>query len=120
MFIAVPLTLALALTLQGQPPEPKASDPDDPTAPLFRAIALRDVNEVRRTLSMGADVNATNPEGVTPLMRAAMDGEVDIVQALLAARGANVNIQSESGESALFQAALYGRGDVVKLLLAKG
>ena len=105
MLLAVPITLALALTLQGQQPDRKASDPDDPTAPLFRAIALRDVNEVRRTLSTGADVNATNPEGVTPLMRAAMDGEVEIVQTLLAAGGAKVNVQSESGETALLRAA---------------
>jgi ankyrin repeat protein len=120
MLLVIPITLALALTLQGQQPEPKASDPDDPTAPLFRAIALRDVNEVRRTLSTGADVNATNPEGVTPLMRAAMDGEVEIVETLLAAGGANVNVQSESGETALLRAALYGRAEIVKLLVARG
>src|ERR1700722_881740 len=112
MFSVVHIALALALSFQGQPPEPKAPDRDDPTAPLFRAIALRDVNEVRRTLSMGADVNAANPEGVTPLMRAAMDGEADIVQALLAAGGMNVNAQSDSGETALFHAALYGRSEV--------
>ncbi|HWW88487.1 MAG TPA: ankyrin repeat domain-containing protein, partial [Vicinamibacterales bacterium] len=119
MFNVLQIALALALSFQGQQSEPKATDRDDPTEPLFHAIAARDVNEVRRTLSTGADVNAANPEGVTPLMRAAMDGEADIVQTLLAAGGMNVNAQSESGETALFHAALYGRSEVVKLLIAK-
>jgi hypothetical protein len=53
------------------------------------------------------------------LVRAAGDGDVSRVKALLAA-GTNVNIAAEAGETALMRASAGGRLEVVKLLLDAG
>jgi hypothetical protein len=53
------------------------------------------------------------------LVRAAGDGDVSRVKALLAA-GANVNTAAEAGETALMRASAGGRLEVVKLLLDAG
>lgn len=56
---------------------------------------------------------------ITPLMKAAWEGDEAIVQLLLAA-GANINAKSTDGqETALMSAVTRGHVPVVKLLLAK-
>ena len=76
-------------------------------------------------LSKGADVNAREKNGATPLIIAAMGGKVEIdgqagVVALLLAHKADINAKSANGMTALHVAALIGHADVVRLLLAKG
>jgi hypothetical protein len=66
----------------------------------------------------GADFNAANQFGVTPLMYAVLTGPGQ-VKTLLAA-GANVNAADDNGRTPLMLAAYEGKLDVVKLLAQAG
>lgn len=67
----------------------------------------------------GADVNAKDKKGRTPLIAAASTGQLDIVQLLLD-KGAEVNAQSKDGATALHAAVLFGHKEIVATLLAVG
>jgi ankyrin repeat protein len=66
-----------------------------------------------------AGVNATDNYGITPLMRAALDGRTQDVRWLLN-KGANVNARDKDSETALMAAAYSGHGEVVNMLIRKG
>lgn len=68
-------------------------------------------------LAHGADVNAKNRLGETPLLEAA--GCTAVVELLLA-HGADVNIKDNDGQTPLLAAAARGAMETVKLLLAHG
>jgi ankyrin repeat protein len=67
----------------------------------------------------GANVNAANDIGATPLWAASVHGSAAVVKRLLDA-GANPNAALVSGETPLMAAARAGRTDAVQALLAKG
>src|SRR6185436_16395775 len=82
------------------------------------AIAAREgqagaVAELRKG---GADIEAVNPQGLTPLMLAAREGQDEVVRVLLDS-GARINAVDREGLSALHQAAKEGHAGTVKLLL---
>jgi len=60
--------------------------------PLLTAAEHGNVHAVRLLVSLGAAVNATDHEGVTPLHRAAHAGSIETIDALLAA-GADVDVR---------------------------
>ncbi|GCB25504.1 ankyrin-1 [Aspergillus awamori] len=62
------------------------------------------------------NVNAVH-DGNTPLLYAASDGSIKVVDALLASRQIQVNWRNAKGHSALWRAARYGYTDIVKRLL---
>ena len=68
---------------------------------LYGACFNGQAREVRRLLSGGADVNAADEQGSTPLMAASQNGHVEIVDMVLAAE-ANVNAASDKGSTALY------------------
>ena len=70
-------------------------------------------------LDKGADVDAYNWSGVTPLMYAARMGKILLLEMLLS-RGANPNAEDDAGVSVLAGAALFGQNDSVSALLAFG
>jgi hypothetical protein len=71
-------------------------------------------------LEAGADPKAYDGEGLTPLMRAAIGGNLLVVENLLRHNCA-VNAKSlPHGTSALYIAAAYGQLEVIKLLLRHG
>ena len=85
---------------------------------FIKAAKRGDLSEVKRLLTMGSDVNATDKDGTTALMLAAEASEENcraIVEVLLA-HGANVNAKDKNGQTALSLASKAGPKKVVELL----
>lgn len=66
-------------------------------------------------LNNGADINATNNEGNTPLHDASDNGLLDIV-GLLLERGAKSNLQNNNGKTPLDLAGSRGHYEILKIL----
>ena len=94
-----------------------AADPAPSGTALFEAIRAGDSAAVQKLLKDGADLNARNNIGDTPLMAAALYADADVLELLLKA-GADVNATNKAGATALLRAATFE--DKVRLLVAKG
>ena len=86
---------------------------------LVAAAAEDGLNLARRILRLGIDVNASEREGITALMEAAMGNPNPEMVKFLLTSGARSDMVSKYGASALFYAAQYNNSEVVKLLLAE-
>lgn len=85
---------------------------------LHHAVVFGSLGEVRALLDKGADANAANLDGVTPLVWGVRDYAI---AALLVARGANVNAVTDGGATPLIAAAGGARSaGVVRLLISHG
>ena len=62
---------------------------------LFDAIGIYDYDKVENALNNGANVNALNNDGDTPLIRAINSGEYDVIELLLE-NGADVTNEEQS------------------------
>jgi uncharacterized protein len=91
----------------------------DGTTALHRAVERDDLPAATALLKAGADANAANRYGVTPLSLACTNGDGAMVSQLLKA-GADPNAAIPGGETPLMTAARTGRLDAVKALLAAG
>lgn len=94
------------------------------TEQLLEAVKAGDAARTSELLAGGADANARDAYGATPLMNAAHSGNAEMVEALLAA-GAEVDAKDELGWTALMKAcynADLNRGfpDIVRRLIAAG
>lgn len=91
-----------------------------PAAPLADAAERGDVLAVRDLLQQHADVNAAQPDGMTALHWAALNGHAKLVDVLVAAK-AKVDPVTRLGDyTPLHLAAERGHGAVVTRLLAAG
>ena len=88
-------------------------------ATLHDASLAGDIEQAKTLAAAGADVNAPNAEGLTPLHEAAIHGHAGVVEALVAA-GADVNAPNAKGGTPLHEAAIHGHADVVEALAAAG
>lgn len=86
---------------------------------LTDAIRANDRQETMRLIAGGADVNAADSLGTTPLMWAARYGDVTVVDRLIRA-GANVTAENVFGVTPMSEAALIGSEPVIARLLAAG
>lgn len=85
---------------------------DPKLTPLMRAAEKQDASAVRELLAQGADVNARDSSGKTPLIHACVNGKISpVIIATLLAAGADVNASDSSGMTALHAAALVAWGD---------
>ena len=86
---------------------------------LIKAVERGDTIEVKRLLEAGADVNAKNEFGSTPLHWACVYGRLEIARLLLE-HGANVNASQQRGGTPLDLACLYQETSIVRLFLEAG
>lgn len=107
---------AEATAKQGQEPCDPSEFLDRDSPPLFSA---RTLEAAQRLLVEGADVDARDERGATPLHRAAANGNAEVAEFLLD-HGAHVNSRTMSNETPLHEAANNGQPEVVRVLLAHG
>jgi ankyrin repeat protein len=86
---------------------------------LLEAADREDMREVRSLVAEGADVNAANRFGVTPLSLACRDGNGEMVELLLNA-GADAKGKLKGRETVLMTASRTGSLECVKLLVDHG
>ncbi|GLC49139.1 hypothetical protein PLESTB_000186600 [Pleodorina starrii] len=103
---------------------PPSRPPGVPQGPLqglssTDSSLIADTSHVQQLISHGADVNAPDNNGWTPLHTAAYHGQEEIVRILLAAN-ANVNARNKSEETPLHLAAKWPQDRVVEALLSGG
>ncbi len=93
----------------------------DGSTMLTEASNDNDIWSLKFLLRMGADVNATDANGVTALMYAAMNGCTDAAEILLSVPGIELEKKEPfSGATALHFAASYGFTDMCALLVKAG
>ncbi len=90
--------------------------------PLIKAIYDGKLDEARRLLASGADINEANDQGITALMQAAegtayMPNSTPAV-AMLLDKGAAVDAVDLKGRTALFLATMEGKDEAMALLIA--
>src|SRR6202035_2458549 len=83
---------------------------------LFAAILREDWTIARRLLCAGASADLADNAGVTPLMLAAMHGDLELVRALTG-HVTDVAARDGAGHSALYYAVTAQKIEVVDLLL---
>jgi len=104
--------------------DPEYAGNTDPVAqngdtPLSLATVQGHLEIVRFLAGRGADVSATNSEGVAPLHRAAQVGFDTVVQLLLEL-GADLEVVESNGMKPIHLAALHGHRRIVELLIEAG
>ena len=105
-------------------PVAEATQPEPPTAKapdisIWVAAKAGEIEAVKQHLAAGADVDAKDKYGRTPLHLSPASGHKEIAE-LLIARGADVNAKNKYGLTPLHFAAGYGRKETVELLIAEG
>src|SRR5262245_18524132 len=88
-------------------------------ATLLDAVQSGDAAQVRAALAQGADVNARDVDGATPLIYAAHFANTEMVRALLAAH-ADPNAANRYGVAPLHEAAQVAEPSLLKVLLDAG
>ena len=84
---------------------------------LWQIAKLGDLEQLERALARGADVNACNNLGLTPLMMAAYHGQTEMVKALVE-HGADVNAFDNRGLRAAMLAKNSGHAEILRTLVA--
>nr|CAD7575538.1 unnamed protein product [Timema californicum] len=87
---------------------------------LHYAVDASQEETLQFAMDDGADIEAKDRQGWTPLMRGMVsESTISILQALVS-RGADVNCCDRRNQTCLMQAVLSGRQDAVKLLIDAG
>jgi ankyrin repeat protein len=90
------------------------------TRDLWQVVEENDIAATAALLAGGASVDARAPSGLTPLMIAAGQGNVAMVELLLKNTADPLSIDRNAGVSVLHKACQGGSLDVVRLLVERG
>jgi hypothetical protein len=98
---------------------PSCGEPPKPTVNLYRAVHTGDVDQIKRHLFWGTDVNQPGADGNYPLHVAVSQGKVAIAKELLR-HGASTNSPNALGQTPLHVALANGKVPAAELLLSRG
>ncbi|MDF1539773.1 MAG: ankyrin repeat domain-containing protein [Candidatus Thorarchaeota archaeon] len=99
--------------------KPSTSSLESGTASLLESSENGDLEGAVAAIESGANVNATDGRGMTPLLWASLRGHLEIVEYLLD-HGADIKKTNTAEWTALMEASLEGHAEIVKLLIERG
>ncbi|MEN2281325.1 serine hydrolase [Algoriphagus sp. SE2] len=111
--IIILFTLFVICSLQVQ------SQVQNPDTNLHLAILQGDIENVKKALKFGSNINQKDQYGSTPLIIATTFGKTEIVKILLE-EGADLNIPNSQGSTPLHIAAFFCYKEIAEALLVKG
>ena len=117
------LTLATALcalALVAAAPPPTMPDAARVQSLLFDAASQGRTDMIAPLVSAGADVNAYDPRGFTPLILAAYDDHIETVEALLSVKADPCKPDRAQGNTAQMGVAFKGNDTIASRLLKTG
>jgi len=114
-----PLSLAVIICLLLLAGFAWAQDRSELDRKLLDAAKSGKAGDAESLLQKGADVNARDDFGWTPLILASKEGHTKVVELLLK-KGVDPNVSNAWGWFPISWAAFQGHKDVVKLLLEHG
>ncbi len=120
--IMVTMALAVLVALASCVSTNTQTNQTTQTTHLFEAVEAGTPQDVQAAIDQGADVNARDLGGFTPLMYASGQQNAQVIARLLKA-GANVNAQDPFGMTPLMDAAVWTETPeavTVNMLLAAG
>jgi uncharacterized protein len=88
-------------------------------ARLFEAVEANDLGQVEAALAAGADINAANKHGLTLLILAAGEGNLELTRFLIE-KGAEIDYTGMREGSPLMLAAYMGQLEIMELFIASG
>ena len=119
-FIEIAASIDATLEIVNNSSDDFDSDDSDDEEP---APAQKELQRYRKAmvdlLKEGVNVHSRDAQGRTPLIHAAVLGELTVVD-LLSDQGANVNAQDEHGNTALIYAVQGGKLEIIEILLNRG
>ena len=118
-YLGIVALVGLGLAACGRDESTPSTTGDYQPASLLEAVLLGNRSAVDQFIAEGADVNAAEDDGTTPLMRAVHGKFTDIAQRLIDA-GADVAARNEYGVTALYLAARSGDAAATRALLVAG
>lgn len=98
----------------------ESGKPNSDWSLLHFAASSGSIKCISVLLDWGANINAVNIYGLTPLQLAAWCGHIEALTLLLNQGGANINETDDNGRTALYSAAANGHVDCVQFLLERG
>lgn len=112
--VRAPTTLVLAALLLAA-----CGEPPPPTINLYRTIQDGDLDQVKRHIYWGTDIDQVGPRGEPPLHVAVRHGRLIIASELLR-NGADPNAMNRAGETPLQIALIAGKTQLAAILLEAG
>jgi len=86
---------------------------------LWQAAKENDLNQIITLISQGAEINAKDHRGYSPLMLAVYSGQKEATRLLLS-MGADPNSVDNGGNSVLMGASFKGHIEIVEILVESG
>ena len=88
-------------------------------SPIVIASDVGNPRIVEALILKGANVNDTDDNGLTSLMKASIYGNQDVIKLLLS-HGIDIHIKSNNNATAILYASLHSEKEAVQLLLSEG